>query len=429
MRRGGGGGRCLHGSHRRRHPAAPDERRASRSTLPSWRTRRTTARSVSPTARRSRRTRSCRSSSARALPGVEEVRDGTYRRSVRTADGSPAVIALTPDLVADHVTLDDLGGSTRWTRPSSCTRAPSVRPRCGPASRSMPRSPRPEARADSSAGLPGCACRAPSTASSSWCGRSSGSRSPSRGPRTSLGRFAARFGTPLDPPERRRSAICSRPPSRWPRSRPRRSRCPGAGRRRSAGSPSWWHAGRSTSPATLRSTRRSTSSARFEGSDRGPSPTSRCERSATRTPSWRATSACARGSKPLGLPATRGAPQRAERWRPWRAYAVMHLWHARPVGLTALRMRWRHVGRTSAGWRTRPERPMNRWNVWSHGTNLDAYRGSRPRSPRARRVLRFARDDELMTPREMNVDGEPMRYSPADIFAHACCTSANTTGT
>jgi uncharacterized damage-inducible protein DinB len=48
---------------------------------------------------------------------------------------------------------------------------------------------------------------------------------------------------------------------------------------------------------------------------------------------------------------------------------------------------------------------------------LDDYRG---------RVLGHARgyfdslgDDELMSPREMNVDGKPMRYSPADIFVHA----------
>jgi uncharacterized damage-inducible protein DinB len=27
-------------------------------------------------------------------------------------------------------------------------------------------------------------------------------------------------------------------------------------------------------------------------------------------------------------------------------------------------------------------------------------------------------DDELVTPREMNVDGETLVYSPADIFAH-----------
>jgi len=35
-----------------------------------------------------------------------------------------------------------------------------------------------------------------------------------------------------------------------------------------------------------------------------------------------------RGFESLGLPATTAAIlERAERWRPWRAYAVMHLWH------------------------------------------------------------------------------------------------------
>jgi AraC family transcriptional regulator of adaptative response / DNA-3-methyladenine glycosylase II len=36
-----------------------------------------------------------------------------------------------------------------------------------------------------------------------------------------------------------------------------------------------------------------------------------------------------RGFEMLGLPTTSGEIlERAERWRPWRAYAVMHLWHA-----------------------------------------------------------------------------------------------------
>lgn len=35
-----------------------------------------------------------------------------------------------------------------------------------------------------------------------------------------------------------------------------------------------------------------------------------------------------RGAETLGLPSTsRELLQRAERWRPWRAYAVMHLWY------------------------------------------------------------------------------------------------------
>ena len=38
-----------------------------------------------------------------------------------------------------------------------------------------------------------------------------------------------------------------------------------------------------------------------------------------------------RGFEALGLPPTsKELLERAERWRPWRAYAVMHLWHAHP---------------------------------------------------------------------------------------------------
>jgi AraC family transcriptional regulator of adaptative response / DNA-3-methyladenine glycosylase II len=38
-----------------------------------------------------------------------------------------------------------------------------------------------------------------------------------------------------------------------------------------------------------------------------------------------------KGFEALGLPSTpKEILARAERWRPWRAYAVMHLWHAHP---------------------------------------------------------------------------------------------------
>ena len=37
---------------------------------------------------------------------------------------------------------------------------------------------------------------------------------------------------------------------------------------------------------------------------------------------------------------------------------------------------------------------------------------------RFREFIDSLSDDVLMSPREMNIDGEPMRYSPADIFVH-----------
>jgi AraC family transcriptional regulator of adaptative response / DNA-3-methyladenine glycosylase II len=40
-----------------------------------------------------------------------------------------------------------------------------------------------------------------------------------------------------------------------------------------------------------------------------------------------------RGAEALGLPtAPAGLRARAERWRPWRGYAVMHLWRAAAGG-------------------------------------------------------------------------------------------------
>ena len=44
-----------------------------------------------------------------------------------------------------------------------------------------------------------------------------------------------------------------------------------------------------------------------------------------------------KGFEALGLESTpKAILERAERWRPWRAYAVMHLWHA-PVTLRRVR--------------------------------------------------------------------------------------------
>ena len=55
--------------------------------------------------------------------------------------------------------------------------------------------------------------------------------------------------------------------------------------------------------------------------------TSRCAASAIRTSSWPATSASAAPSSSSASPATPGALRRgADSWRPWRSYALHHLW-------------------------------------------------------------------------------------------------------
>jgi uncharacterized damage-inducible protein DinB len=87
-------------------------------------------------------------------------------------------------------------------------------------------------------------------------------------------------------------------------------------------------------------------------------------------------------------------------------------------GWPALRDALTHINWAYVRWLADPARTtdesVERVESWNE---LDAYR---------RRVLGHAReyfdslgDDELMRPREMNVDGMTMRYSPADIFAHA----------
>jgi uncharacterized damage-inducible protein DinB len=110
----------------------------------------------------------------------------------------------------------------------------------------------------------------------------------------------------------------------------------------------------------------------------------------------------------------------------WREYELL----IRPLGaekLTepapgsgwpALRDAFAHMIWAYVRWLADPagttEEPVERVRSWDE---FDDYR---------HRVVGHAheyfdalRDDELVTPREMNVDGETLMYSPADIFAHA----------
>jgi uncharacterized damage-inducible protein DinB len=64
-----------------------------------------------------------------------------------------------------------------------------------------------------------------------------------------------------------------------------------------------------------------------------------------------------------------------------------------------------------AGTTDEPTESIEKWE------DLEAYR--RRVLGHARRYLGSLGDDELLTPREMDVDGEGMWYSPADIFVHA----------
>ncbi|MBA3363912.1 MAG: DinB family protein [Actinobacteria bacterium] len=87
-------------------------------------------------------------------------------------------------------------------------------------------------------------------------------------------------------------------------------------------------------------------------------------------------------------------------------------------GWPALRDALTHMNWAYVRWLADPagttDEPVEHVRSWDE---LDAYR---------RRVLGHARayldsltDGALATPREMDVDGETLRYSPADIFVHA----------
>ena len=86
-------------------------------------------------------------------------------------------------------------------------------------------------------------------------------------------------------------------------------------------------------------------------------------------------------------------------------------------GWPALRDALAHINWAYIRWLADPggttEEPKERIESWHQ---LDAYRG-RLRS-HAREYLGSLEDDELTTPRAMNIDGEIIRYSPADIFVH-----------
>jgi uncharacterized damage-inducible protein DinB len=86
-------------------------------------------------------------------------------------------------------------------------------------------------------------------------------------------------------------------------------------------------------------------------------------------------------------------------------------------GWPALRDALAHINWAYVRWLADPARtskePVESVRSWDE---LEAYR--RRVRDRSRDSFERLDDDELVTPREMDVDGEPMRYSRADIFAH-----------
>ena len=131
---------------------------------------------------------------ARALRGVEEVEDGTYRRCVRLLDGSAAVIGLKPDIMARHVTLH---GPEDDALVQSARRAFDLDADPLAIDTKLAEDPKLAPLVAKSPGM-----RVPGTFDGFELVVRAifGQQVSVAGARTSLGRLVERFGTPLDPP-------------------------------------------------------------------------------------------------------------------------------------------------------------------------------------------------------------------------------------
>ena len=262
---------------------------------------------------------------ARAVPGIEEIRDGAYRRTLRLP-GGPGVVAVVPR--DDHVraTLRVERDADLDAAVAACRRLLDLD--------ADPRAPRDVLAADPAlaplvAAPRACARPAPSTRPRAPSAPSSASRSRSppraRSPGASSRRAAAAPGEPDGPlthvfpaPEaiadERVLAAIGMPGARQ---RTLHALCAGL----AAGD--LVLDGRADPAPSARTCSRS------PGSGRGRRTTSPCARSATATRSRPATSACAARRAPSASPTTRaGLEAYSERWRPWRRYAAHYLWAA-----------------------------------------------------------------------------------------------------
>jgi AraC family transcriptional regulator, regulatory protein of adaptative response / DNA-3-methyladenine glycosylase II len=266
--------------------------------------------------------------SARAVAGVEEVRDRTYRRSVRTSEGA-SVIALSPDEAAGHVTLElsiDLAADPT-TFVHGARRAFDLDADPLAIDAKLAGDPK---LAPLVARMPGM--RVPGTFDpfELLVRAIFGQQISVSGARTSLSRFAARFGTPLDQPSGSithlfptAEQVAELPPEAVGVPRERAMTI-----RRVAELVA-------QDQLDLSAGARNEETLHILGDIRGIGPwtISYVAMRALRDPDAFMSSdlGVRKGFETLGLPSTeRAILDRAERWRPWRAYAAMHLWHAHP---------------------------------------------------------------------------------------------------
>ena len=261
---------------------------------------------------------------ARAVPGVEQVAAGAYRRSVRTAAGSSVVTAR---LERDHVTLTvapnvdtaDLREAARDAFDLDAdTEAIDAVLTADPALRALV------------ARRPGI--RVPGTFDGFelLIRAIFGQQVSVAGARTSLGSLAARFGTLLEEPDRGVTHL-------FPNAAQVAAIAPlelGMPRTRATTIRRVAELVESGELRLDRGTPRDETLARL-GAVRGIGPWTLAyvAMRALRDPDAfiGGDLGVRRGAAALGLPSSpRELLAHAERWRPWRAYAVMHLWRAIP---------------------------------------------------------------------------------------------------
>jgi AraC family transcriptional regulator of adaptative response / DNA-3-methyladenine glycosylase II len=266
---------------------------------------------------------------ARAVPGVEDVHAAMYRRGVQATDGGTAVIAITPHADHGYVTVDSSVGDVSHVRDLAAIVRGARRtfdldadPQTIDAALTQDTKLAPFVRRTPGMRVPGTFDGFELLVRAIF-----GQQVSVAGARTSLGRFAKRFGTPLDPPGRSvthlfptADRVADIPPEAFemPRSRAeairRVAELVALGQLDLSGSASPEEAlhilgdVRGIGPWTLAyvAMRALRDPDAFMVGDLG----------------------VRKGFETLGLPSgTNELLERAERWRPWRAYAVMHLWH------------------------------------------------------------------------------------------------------
>jgi AraC family transcriptional regulator of adaptative response / DNA-3-methyladenine glycosylase II len=261
---------------------------------------------------------------ARALRGVEEVEDGTYRRSVRLLDGGAAVIGLTPDIVAGHVTLSG-PEEDAWVQSARRAFDLDADPLAIDAKLAEDTKLAPLVTRIPGIRVPGTFDPFELVVRAIF-----GQQVSVAGARTSLGRFAARFGTPLDPPSGHIShlfpsaeQVAEIRPDAFEMPRGRAKAIHRVAELVARGTLDL--SGDSPAGETLH----------ILGDVRGIGPWTLAyvAMRVVRDPDafMAGDLGVRKGFEVLGLPVIpRELLERAERWRPWRAYAMMHLWHAHP---------------------------------------------------------------------------------------------------